>query len=397
MGRRQLRVGRRRLRGRRAGGEDRRRARAPARAAHDRRHRPRGRRRPTRSRSTRSASAAAAATRPSSRRAPPRCRPRTPSPSSTPRAPPGPPKGCVLTHGNYRRVVTMLESAGAVAGRRGHLPLPPARPRLRAAHPARQLRRRHDRSPTSAATRTQIVPELQQVQPTYLPSVPRIFEKIYTLALRRSRPRSRRRMQAAAKLGVQVRDLQVRGEEVPAELRDAVRAGRGAALQERARDLRRAPAPGGHRRRADRPGDPRVLLRLRRAGARGLRDDRDGHGGHLLDAREPPVRHGRPRAAGRRGQDRRRRRAADQGRQHLPRLLHATTTRASARSTTAGCTPATSARSTRTATSPSRAARRTSSSPRAARTSRRPTSRTTSSRRAGSPRPSCTATAGPTR
>ena len=26
----------------------------------------------------------------------------------------GPPKGCVLTHGNYRRVVTMLESAGAV-------------------------------------------------------------------------------------------------------------------------------------------------------------------------------------------------------------------------------------------------------------------------------------------
>ena len=103
-----------RLRGRRPGGQDRRRARAPARPAHDRRHRPRGRHR-RRDRARRGPRARPRARRaPSSRRAPPPSRPRTPSPSSTPRAPPGPPKGCVLTHGNYRRVVTMLESAGAV-------------------------------------------------------------------------------------------------------------------------------------------------------------------------------------------------------------------------------------------------------------------------------------------
>ena len=52
--------------------------------------------------------------------------------------------------------------------------------------------------------------------------------------------------------------------------------------------------------------------------------------------------------------------------------------------------------STTTASCRSPAARRTSSSPRAARTSRRPTSRTRSRRTAGSPRRWCTATGGPT-
>ena len=37
----------------------------------------------------------------------------------------------------------------------------------------------------------QIIPELSEVHPTNLPSVPRIFEKIYTLVPARSRPRSR--------------------------------------------------------------------------------------------------------------------------------------------------------------------------------------------------------------
>ena len=65
MGRRQLGVRRDRLRGRRAGREDRRRPRATAQPASHHRHRPGRRRRRTRSRSTRCASAAAAATRPS--------------------------------------------------------------------------------------------------------------------------------------------------------------------------------------------------------------------------------------------------------------------------------------------------------------------------------------------
>ena len=64
----------------------------------------------------------------------------------------------------------------------------------------------------------QIVPELQEVRPTYLPSVPRIFEKIYTLALGSQPPEVQEKMKAAAKLGVQVRDMRNRGEEVPAEL-----------------------------------------------------------------------------------------------------------------------------------------------------------------------------------
>ena len=96
----------------------------------------------------------------------------------------GPPKGCVLTHGNYRAVIDMVERAGAIQARRGHLPLPAARPLLRAADPARDLRPRRRRSPTSAATRSRSSPSCMEVKPTYLPSVPRIFEKIYTLAPR---------------------------------------------------------------------------------------------------------------------------------------------------------------------------------------------------------------------
>jgi long-chain acyl-CoA synthetase len=129
----------------------------------------------------------------------------------------GPPKGCVLTHGNYRRVVTMLESAGAVQDEEvTYLFLP-----LAHAYALLIQLVNFDVGTTIAyygGDTTQIVPELQQVRPTYLPSVPRIFEKIYTLALSSQAPEVQEKMQAAAKLGVQVRDLQVRGEEVPPEL-----------------------------------------------------------------------------------------------------------------------------------------------------------------------------------
>ena len=56
----------------------------------------------------------------------------------------GPPKGCVISHGNYR---SMLDMVNAVLGDRGggaHLPLPAPRPLLRAADPVRQLRPRRD-------------------------------------------------------------------------------------------------------------------------------------------------------------------------------------------------------------------------------------------------------------
>jgi long-chain acyl-CoA synthetase len=129
----------------------------------------------------------------------------------------GPPKGCVLTHGNYRRVVTMLESAGAVQEDEvTYLFLP-----LAHAYALLIQLVNFDVGTTIAyygGDTTQIVPELQQVSPTYLPSVPRIFEKIYTLALSSQPPEVQEKMQAAAKLGVKVRDMQVRGEEVPPEL-----------------------------------------------------------------------------------------------------------------------------------------------------------------------------------
>ena len=129
----------------------------------------------------------------------------------------GPPKGCVLTHGNYRRVVSMLESAGAVQeGEVIYLFLP-----LAHAYALLIQLVNFDIGTTIAyygGDTTQIVPELQQVNPTYLPSVPRIFEKIYTLALASQPTEVQEKMQAAAKLGVKVRDMQVRGEVVPPEL-----------------------------------------------------------------------------------------------------------------------------------------------------------------------------------
>jgi long-chain acyl-CoA synthetase len=129
----------------------------------------------------------------------------------------GPPKGCVLTHGNYRDVVTMLESAGAVEDEEvTYLFLP-----LAHAYALLIQLVNFDLGTTIAyygGDTTQIVQELNEVHPTYLPSVPRIFEKIYTLALGSQPPEVQEKMRAAASLGVKVRDMQAHGEEVPAEL-----------------------------------------------------------------------------------------------------------------------------------------------------------------------------------
>ena len=129
----------------------------------------------------------------------------------------GPPKGCVLTHGNYRSVLDMCESLDTITSDEvSYLFLP-------LAHAFALLIQllSFDVGGTVAyygGDTKQIVPELQEVRPTYLPSVPRIFEKIYTLALSSQPPEIQEKMKAAAKLGVTVRDLRNRGEEVPAEL-----------------------------------------------------------------------------------------------------------------------------------------------------------------------------------
>jgi long-chain acyl-CoA synthetase len=132
----------------------------------------------------------------------------------------GPPKGCVLTHGNYRAIVDMIGESGEITDDEViylYLPL---------AHSFALLIQLavFDLGGTLAyfgGDTKQIVGELMEVKPTYLPSVPRIFEKIYTLAhgaIEAKPPEERRRAQEAIELGVQVRDMINRGEPVPEEL-----------------------------------------------------------------------------------------------------------------------------------------------------------------------------------
>jgi long-chain acyl-CoA synthetase len=132
----------------------------------------------------------------------------------------GPPKGCVLTHGNYRAIIDMIASAGEIQGDEIiylYLPL---------AHSYALLIQLavFDLGGTLAyfgGDTKQIVPELTEVKPTYLPSVPRVFEKIYTVAhgaIEAQPPEERERAGKAIALGVKVRDMMNRGETVPPEL-----------------------------------------------------------------------------------------------------------------------------------------------------------------------------------
>jgi long-chain acyl-CoA synthetase len=129
----------------------------------------------------------------------------------------GPPKGCVLAHGNYRSVIDMCESASVVhEGDVVYLYLP-------LAHSFALLIEliEIDLGGTIAywgRDPKQIVPELMQVKPHYLPSVPRIFEKIYTLVTSTNDPQ---KIKAATQLGLKVRRLQEAGQPVPDELQAA--------------------------------------------------------------------------------------------------------------------------------------------------------------------------------
>jgi long-chain acyl-CoA synthetase len=132
----------------------------------------------------------------------------------------GPPKGCVLSHGNYRAIIDMISEVREIRQDEVtylYLPL---------AHSFALLIQLASFALGSTLAyfggdTKQIVPELMEVQPTYLPSVPRVFEKIYTLAhgaIEAQGADERQRAQAAIELGVKVRDLMNRGEPVPEEL-----------------------------------------------------------------------------------------------------------------------------------------------------------------------------------
>jgi long-chain acyl-CoA synthetase len=127
----------------------------------------------------------------------------------------GPPKGCVLSHGNYRDVVSMVEQDAIVQeGDLAYLFLP-------LAHSFALLIQLSvlDMGATLAyfgGDPKQIVAELSEVHPTYLPSVPRIFEKLYTLVTAHG---DAEQIKAATQVGLKVRALQAAGQDVPPELR----------------------------------------------------------------------------------------------------------------------------------------------------------------------------------
>ena len=93
----------------------------------------------------------------------------------------GPPKGCVISHGNYRSMLDMVNETSVIEDEDLtylYLPL---------AHSFALLIQlgSFDLGATLAYWERdplKIVPNLAELKPTYFPSVPRIFEKIYTTA-----------------------------------------------------------------------------------------------------------------------------------------------------------------------------------------------------------------------
>jgi long-chain acyl-CoA synthetase len=127
----------------------------------------------------------------------------------------GPPKGCVLSHGNYRSVLTMCLEINVLAnGDSVYLYLPLAHSyalliQLLAVDVGASVA-------YWGGDVKQIVPELMAVKPTYMPSVPRIFEKIYTLVTSNGDPE---KIRQATQVGLEVRRLEAAGQPVPQELR----------------------------------------------------------------------------------------------------------------------------------------------------------------------------------
>ena len=130
----------------------------------------------------------------------------------------GRPKGVVLSHGNCASVGVMVEEIGFInEDELSYLYLP-------LAHSFALTVQLASFDVGTAIVYfggdiQQIIAELQQIKPTYVPSVPRIFEKIYALALAMSD--DEQRLREAVGLGVKVRQMRRRGEEVPHDLAEA--------------------------------------------------------------------------------------------------------------------------------------------------------------------------------
>ncbi len=135
----------------------------------------------------------------------------------------GPPKGVVLTHANAMSVCEMVEEIAFIApDETTYLFLPLAHAFALTAQLAS-----YDQGTAIVyygGDTKQILPELIETKPTYLPSVPRIFEKLYTAALKMTEAGSedeKGRFEQAVKIGVEVRRRRDRGEEIPEEMQRA--------------------------------------------------------------------------------------------------------------------------------------------------------------------------------
>jgi long-chain acyl-CoA synthetase len=135
----------------------------------------------------------------------------------------GPPKGVVLTHGNAMAVCEMVEELEFIEpDETTYLFLPLAHAFALTAQLAS-----FDQGTAIVyygGDTKQILPEVIETKPSYLPSVPRIFEKLYTAALKMAEGGSdedQARFAQAVKLGAEVRRRRERGEEIAAEIEQA--------------------------------------------------------------------------------------------------------------------------------------------------------------------------------
>ncbi len=127
----------------------------------------------------------------------------------------GPPKGCVISHGNYRSMLDMVNSVSVIEeGELTYLFLP-------LAHSFAVLIQfgSFDLGATLAYWERdpmKIAANLVEVRPTYFPSVPRIFEKIYTAATTKAESAggiTKALFKWAIGVGHKVRELERQGRE----------------------------------------------------------------------------------------------------------------------------------------------------------------------------------------
>ena len=135
----------------------------------------------------------------------------------------GPPKGVVLTHANAMSVCHVCEELEFITPEEvSYLYLPLAHV-FGLTVPLASF----DQGTTivfMGGDTKKILQEIMETKPTYLPSVPRIFEKLYAAAqkmLEQAPEEEQKQARQAVKLRVEVRNLRERGEDVPKEKAEA--------------------------------------------------------------------------------------------------------------------------------------------------------------------------------